>query len=50
MCGVLHGLVPYPVKCVQSLQKKDLRPDFPVQACGLNEKIRREPDLFLLLS
>ena len=32
-CGVLHGLVPYPVKCVQSLQKK--RPASGLPGAGL---------------
>jgi hypothetical protein len=27
--GVLHGLVPYPVKCVQSLHKKRPAPGLP---------------------
>jgi hypothetical protein len=35
-CGVLHGLVPYPVKSVQSLQKK--RPASGLPAAGLQLK------------
>jgi hypothetical protein len=33
----MHGLIPYPVKSVQSLQKKRPASGLPVQACGLNE-------------
>jgi hypothetical protein len=32
-CGVLHGLVPYPVKCVQSLLNK--RPASGLPGAGL---------------
>jgi hypothetical protein len=28
-------------------KRKDLRPDFPAQAFGLNEKVRLSPDFFV---
>jgi hypothetical protein len=38
---------PIPSKVCKVFKRKDLRPDFPVQACGLNEQVRRDPDLRL---
>jgi len=37
-CGVLHGLIPYPGKCVQSLQKK--RPASGLAGAGLRPKCK----------
>jgi hypothetical protein len=33
-CGVLHGVVPYPVKVCKVFKRKDLRPDFRGRSFG----------------
>jgi hypothetical protein len=40
---------PIPSNVCKVLKTKDLLPDFPVQACGLNEKAPGMPGLFFYL-